>query len=102
MATNVKSFFCINRKRCWEIVDELYRYHLEADTHIAFHTEHADINDPGEIVVWANDTDIALILLANINLFSSEVWYESGLNYNNIREYLTIAKRNQTTENPGA
>ena len=50
-----KKFFCVNRKLCWER-DELYGYHLEVDTHIAFHVKHIDINDPGpgEIVVWAN------------------------------------------------
>ena len=50
----------------------------------------------------ANDTDVAIILLANINLFSSEVWYESGLDYNNTQEYLSITKLNQTMENPEA
>ena len=53
-------------------------------------------------MVRANDTDVAIILLANINLFSSEVWYESGLDYNNTREYLSITKLNQTMENPEA
>ena len=48
----------------------------------------------------ANDTDVAINLLANINLFSSEVWYESGLDYNSVREYLSITKLNQTVENP--
>ena len=43
------------------------------DTRIAFHAKHADISDPGEIVTRANDTDIAIIFLANISLFSSEV-----------------------------
>ena len=51
-------------------------------------------------MVRANDTDVAIILLVNINLFSSEVWYESGLDYNNVREYLSITKLNQTVENP--
>ena len=51
-------------------------------------------------MVRANDTDVAINLLANINLFSSEVWYESGLDYNNVREYLSITKLNQTVENP--
>ena len=88
-----KKFFCVNGKLCWESVDELYGYHLEADTRIAY---------PGEIEVRANDTDVAIILLANVNLFSPEVWYESGLDYNNTREYLSITKLNQTMENPGA
>ena len=42
-----------------------------AETCIAFHAKHADINDPAEIVVQVNDTHIAIILLANIALFSS-------------------------------
>ena len=98
LITNV--IFCVNGKLCWESVDELYGYHLEADTRIVFHAKHADINDPGEIVVRANDTDVVIIFLANINLFSSEVWYELGLDYNNTREYLSIAKLKQTMENP--
>ena len=91
-----KKFFCADGKLCWESVDGLYGYHLEADTCIAFHTKYADIKDPGEIVMWANDTDVAIILLANINLCSSEVWYESGLGYINTREYLSVTKLNQT------
>ena len=97
-----KNFFCVNGKLCWESVDELYGYHLEPDTRIVFHVKHADINDPGEIVVRANDTDVVIIFLANINLFSAEVWYESGLDYNNAREYLSITKLKLTVENPEA
>ena len=80
-------------------VDKLYGYQLEADSCIAFHAKYADINDPGEIVMWANDTDVAIVLLANINLFSSEVLYQSGLDYNNTRIYLSIRKLNQAMEN---
>ena len=97
-----KNFFCVNGKLCWESVDELYGYHLEPDTRIVFHVKHADINDPGQIVVRANDTDVVIIFLANINLFSAEVWYESGLDYNNAREYLSITKLKLTVENPEA
>ena len=95
-----KKFYCVNGKICWESLDELYGYHLEADTRIAFHAKYADINDPGEILMRANDTDVAIILLANINLFSSELWYGSGLDYNNTRGYLSLTKLNQTMENP--
>ena len=38
-------------------------YHYKDDTLIAFHAKHADINDPAGIVVHANDTDTAVILL---------------------------------------
>ena len=95
-----KKFFCVNGKLYWKSVDELYGYHLKADTRIAFHAKYADINDPGEILMRANDTDVAIILLANINLFSSELWYGSGLDYNNTRGYLSLTKLNQTMENP--
>ena len=71
LAANVRSFFCVIGKPYWESVDELNGYHLAADTCIAFHAKHADINDPVEIVVQVNDTHIATILLANIDLFSS-------------------------------
>ena len=47
----------------WESVDQLYGYHYKADTRIAFHSKHADINDPGGIVVRAYGTDNAGILL---------------------------------------
>ena len=75
---------------------------IEADTCIDFHAKHDDINEPGEVVVQTNDTDVAIILLASINLFSSGVWYESGIVYNNTREYLPITKLNKTMENPEA
>jgi len=52
--------------------------------------------------VRGNDTDIAIILLANINLFSSEIWYESGLGYNNTGENLSITKLNQVMGNSEA
>ena len=102
MTTNIIFFFCFNGKLCWESVDELHGHHLETDTRIAFHAKHADINDNDseEIAVRANDTDITINLSENINLFSSEVWYQSGLYYNNTREYLSITKLNLTMENP--
>ena len=53
-------------------------------------------------MLQVNDTVIAIILLANINLFSSEVWYESGLDYNNTQEYFSITKTKETIENSEA
>ena len=35
------------------------------------------------IVVWANDLDITVILICNIHLMDSDVWYDSGHNYDN-------------------
>ena len=51
------------KKLWWESVNQLYGYHYKADTRIAFHAKHANINDPGGIVVSASDTDTAVILL---------------------------------------
>ena len=56
LTTTVKNFL-------WESVDQLYGYHYKADTRIAFHSKHADINDPGGIVVRAYGTDTTGILL---------------------------------------
>ena len=33
--------------------------HLKVDTRVAFHAKNADTNDPGEILLEANDADIA-------------------------------------------
>ena len=53
------------KKLWWESVDQLYGYHYKADTRIDFHAKHADITDPVEIVVSANDTDAAVIPVPN-------------------------------------
>ena len=68
-----KKIFCTHGKLCWESVDELYGYHLEVDTRIAFHAKNTNINDHGEIVVRVNDIYVNIIFLVNINLFSSQV-----------------------------
>ena len=49
------------KKLWWESVDQLYGYHYKADTRIIFHAKHADINDPGGIVVRGNDTAVILL-----------------------------------------
>ena len=77
--------FCVSGKLCWESVDELYGYHSEADTRIAFHGKQADINILEKLQCG---TMIQIFFLANINLFNSGLWCEPGLDYNNIQEYL--------------
>ena len=39
--------------------------HLEADTRVMFHAKHADLHDPGNIIVRANDADVCIILTTN-------------------------------------
>ena len=73
-----------------EEVYELYGYHLEADTRVAFHAFHADSVNPGNIVVCGNDTDILVILTCNADKFSSNIWLDTGLDYNNSRRFINI------------
>ena len=73
-----------------EEVYELYGYHLEADTRVAFHAFHADSVRPGNIVVRGNDTDILVILPCNADKFSSNIWLDAGLDYNNSRKFINI------------
>ena len=58
-----------------EDVTELYGYHLEADTRVAFHAAHADSNNPGNIVIRANDTHILIIMICNATTFTSSILY---------------------------
>ena len=60
-----------------EEVYELYGYHLEAGTRVAFHAFHADSVNSGNIVVRGNDTDILVILTCNaINFQATFGWIQ--------------------------
>ena len=54
----------------FEEVCDLYGNHLETDTRIRFHVNHADKNGNGNIV-RENDTDVAIILTCNANLLTN-------------------------------
>ena len=90
---------------CWndilknERVPELYGNHLECDTRVAFHAKNADTIDPDNIVIRANDSDIAVILICNIHHMDSDVWYDSGHNYDNSRKYININKLVSNVQN---
>ena len=75
----------------WTIL-ELYGNHLEGDTRVVFHAKNTDTVDPGNIVVWENDTDIAVILICNIHHMDSDVWYDWEHNYGNSRQCIKIKK----------
>lgn len=62
-----------------EEVHELYGYHLEADTRVAFHAFHADSVHPGNIVARCNDPEILVILTCNADKFSSIIWLDAEL-----------------------
>ena len=74
-----------------EPVFELYGNHDEADTRIAFHIRHVSQNGFENIVVRANDTDILVILMANVQHFgNSHVWMDVGFDADNSRRYFDV------------
>ena len=64
-----------------------------------FYAKNADRIDTGNIVVRANDTDIAVILIWNIHHMDSDVSYDSGYNYDNSRECINIKKLVRNVQN---
>ena len=47
-----------------ERAPELYGNHLDGDTRVVFYAKNANTVDPDNIVVWASDLDIAVILIS--------------------------------------
>ena len=56
------------------------------------HALHADRDNSGNIVVRANDTDVAVILVYNFRFIENNRRYDFGIDSNNSREYLDITK----------
>ena len=94
-----KKLYCRNGILKNERVPELYGNHLEGDTQVVFYAKNADRIDTGNIVVRANDTDIAVILIWNIHHMDSDVSYDSGYNYDSSRECINIKKLVRNVQN---
>ena len=74
-----------------ELVPELFGSHLEGDTRVMLHALHTDRDNRANIVVRANDTDVAVILVYNVKFIeNSNMWYDFGIDFNNSREYLDV------------
>ena len=56
--------YCRNDILKNERAPELYGNHLDGDTRVVFYAKNANTVDPGNIVVWASDLDIAVILIS--------------------------------------
>ena len=55
--------------------------------------KYADTKGPGNVIIRGNDTDIFIILLANIKKLSqSHLWFDAGLGSDNSRNYVDISK----------
>ena len=84
-----KKFYSEDGVLKFEEINDLYGYHHKGDTRIIFHRKHADLIDPGNIVVRGCDTDTVIILSCNVEkLENSHLWYDFGVDYNNTREYI--------------
>ena len=86
--------YCVEGSLKFETIPELFGNDLEGDTRgVMFHTKHADTKGTGNIIVRGNDTDIFIILLANIqNLSRTHLWFDTGLDSDNSRNYVDISK----------
>ena len=83
----------------FEEIYHLYGYHLKSDTRVMFHTKHADLINPGNIIVRGGDTDIATILSRDVEkLENSHLCYGFGVDYNNSREYIDITELAKNTK----
>ena len=77
----------------------MYGYHLKSDTRVMFHTKHADLINPGNIIVRGGDTDIATILSRDVEkLENSHLCNGFGVDYNNSREYIDITELAKNTK----
>ena len=75
----------------FELVDELFGSHSEADTRVMMHAKHADQEFGGNIVIRANDTDILIIAATNMrHLVRSSLWMDIG---HPVKEYFVNTKR---------
>ena len=93
MCNKCKKFCSENGVLKFEETYDLCGYHVERDTRVMFHTKHAGLIGPGNIVVRGNDTDIAITFLCNVKkLENSHLWYDIGVNYNNIHKHIDITK----------
>ena len=99
-----KEFYCSIDNKCtkfylvegslkFETIPELFGDHLEDDTRVMFHAKHADTKGLADIIIRGNDTDILIILLANVQKLSqSYLWFDRGLGSDNSRNYVDISK----------
>ena len=64
-----KSFQVINGVWTVNDISSLDGNHKEADTRVAFHLQHMNEHNHGNTVVRGTDTDLAIVICANVKLF---------------------------------
>ena len=73
-----------------EEIASLYCRHEEADTRMVFYA--LTVNQPSNIVFRTVDTDVLIILLANLTKFNSKsnIWIEAGIYTKNTQRYINV------------
>ena len=88
-----RKFYCVEGSLKFETIPELFGDHIEGDTRVMLHAKHEDTKGPGNIIIRGNDTDIFIILLENVQKLSqSHLWFDTGLDSDNSRNYVDISK----------
>ena len=58
-----------------------------------FHPKHTGSKNPGNIIIWDNNFAIFIILLENVQKLSqSHLWFDTGFDFDNYRDYVDISK----------
>ena len=78
----------------FETIPELFGDYLESNTRVMFHAKYADTKVPGIVIIRGNETDIFIVLLANVQMLSqSHLWLDRGLDCDNTLNYVDIIHR---------
>ena len=84
-------FYCVDQELKCIKEPSLFGEHLKVGTQVMFHAKHANVEGTKNIVARGNDTNILIILLTNVqHLKNSKLWYDSGLNHDNCRDYIDV------------
>ena len=78
----------------WSVndVSSLDGNHDEADMRIAFHLWNINEYNPGNTIVRGNDTDLAIVMCANVQLFNNiHVWFDVGVDSLDTRRYIDMS-----------
>ena len=86
-----KSFQVINGVWTVNDISSLDGNHEEADMRVAFRLQHMNGHNHGNTVVRGTDTDLAIVICANVQLFRNiHVWFDVGLDSLNTRRYVNM------------
>ena len=79
----------------FETTPELFGDYLESNIRVLmFQAKHVDNKVPGNAIIRGNETDMFIVLLANVQkLTQSHLWFDTGLDCHNTLKYVDIIHR---------